>query len=934
MKNRIFAVLLAVLMLIPVFAGIISADEGVIVEPTKDYLKDVFTSQEDKLEEMRVVAVSENGNLELYFDEFSGELAVKNKATGEILLSNPYDVVTKIPNKNIRSQYLSQLYLNYRTVGTTGTRTYYSYTDCVNYNQLKIKNYLKDGFVVEYTLGDAREDLLVPLKMAEEDYLNLYNQLSVDGKAYFDLHYEKVNPSGLDEYGRPYPEEKKQDWIKKYPMSETQNLYVIWEGSLQSGVITQNINNFVEKEVPAYTYDLLLADYEKVKEPTDSFSFGEKAIFTFDVKYKVDNDGFTAELDASSLVYDDEKYYVESIALLPYLAAAQRNDTGYTFVPDGSGALVRFEDIVAKGKVDILTIPLYGTDYALYQISEKNLEARTMPVFGLVNTSSANANGFFAIIEDGDGLATILSNHKDQYHTIFASFKLTASDTYDLADALSTGVSSSKLVNVSADAKNTYDGKCKIKYVLLSDHESSTSVQASYVGMAEYYRNYLIEKGDITKLGAEDINEFTRLFLEVFGAIDVEEKILTFPVNVNKPLTTFGDVKTIHGDLSSGGVGNMTFILKGFANGGLSAKYPTFVSWQSKLGGADGLNDLVSYMKGTADGSIIAPEFDFTYSQELKTFSGFDYKKTGVRTLDNRYSTKREYNAATQTFERTGGVAISSGSFALAFEKFYEDMSEYDVEYLTLSTLGSDLNSDLDKKGDYYDREASKDNITGLLDKFDEKGYKSILNAGNSFTLKYADGIVGASLDSSRFGLQSEAVPFYGMTLHGSIEFAGNAINMDGDRDYMFLKALENGASLYFTLAYKDGEYLKFDKVYNKYYSLNYEQLRDDIINMYGEYNGIMSDKQDKVIIDHRFINEKYGYDVYRKDLSTGEKSEINNSSVVFVLYGNEGDTTGTGFILNYNAYRVYVNGIVVEPFSYVEVSASTGAANIVEITE
>lgn len=923
MKKKIFAVLLAVLMLLPTLASF----SGI---GAKDYTIDKFESPEAKLENMIVAAVSKDGNIMMYFDEFSGEIAIKNVTTGEIILSNPYNVVDKIKDKDLRGQYLSQIYLNYIPIGSQTPNTYYSYTDCVGYNQMKIVAHKENGIVVEYTLGDSRTELLVPLKMTVEDYEALYNQLNKEAKQYFDQNYEKIDPNGTDEYGNPWLPSIRDSFLKRYPISATTPLYAIKTASLKQPAIVQRIINYLEAQTD-YTYEQLLIDYEKVKESTDTFTTGEKAHFTFNVTYTVDNDGFTAELDAGSLKYNKEKYYIESIAILPFLGAAGRNETGYTFVPDGSGALVRFEDMVAKNKKDTLTVPIYGTDFALYQISERNQEPRTMPVFGMINTSGATANGYFAIIEDGDALATVLSTHTDLYHYAYATFKLASSDTYDLADALSSGVSSSKPINVKADPDNYYEGKCKIKYAILSNNVNSTSEEASYVGMAKYYRDYLTAKGDISKLKAEEINDFTRLFLEVFGAIDVEEKFLTFPVNVNKPLTTFDDVKTIHKDLGTGGVGNMTFILKGFANGGLSSKYPTYVKWQKKLGGADGMNSLLSYMEGITDGSTVAPEFDFTYSQKLKNFSGFSYKNTGVKTLDNRYSTKRQYNAATQTFERTGGVAISSGSFALAFDKFYDDISEYKVTHLTLSTLGSDVNSDLDKKGIYYDREASKDNITAMLGKFKEKNYGIILSTGNSFTLKYTDSIVGASLDSSRFNMESEAVPFYGMVLHGSIEFAGNAINMDGDKDYMFLKALENGASLYFTLAYQNGEYLKFDKTYNKYYSLNYSQLRDDIINMYGEYNAIMADKQDEFIISHVFMNVKYGYDVARKELDTGDKIAINDSSVSFVLYGNEGDTTGTGFILNYNAFRVYVvdsngNEIVVEPFSYVEVTSDVNA--------
>ena len=431
--------------------------------------------------------------------------------------------------------------------------------------------------------------------------------------------------------------------------------------------------------------------------------------------------------------------------------------------------------------------------------------------------------------------------------------------------------------------------------------------------MANYYRDYLTNKGVISKIKAESITDFTKLFIEMFGSILVDEKVLTFPVKVHKALTTFEDVQTIHKELSDSGLGNMTFVLKGFANGGLNSQYPTYVKWQKVLGGKAGFEALLDYAKG-ADLEI-APDVEFTYSQGIKNFSGMSYKQDGIRTLDNRYSTKREYNAATQTFERTGGVAISSASFAYAYDKFYASVSDYQLTTLAVRSLGSDLNSDYDKE-EYYDREATKDNVVTMLKLLggkaqgsDNKGYNLIIDSGNSYAIEHASSILGASLDSSRFFIQSEAVPFYGIVYHASIEFAGNAINMDGDSDYMFLKALENGASLYFTVAKGNTQYLKFDKEYNKYYSVQYSILKDSIVETYKTYNELMKDKQDKYIIQHEFLNADYGYNVVRKGENGASDVLINNSSVVRVVY--EG---GNGFILNYNSFPVYVDNGGKEP--------------------
>lgn len=905
MKNRILAAFLAVIMILPMMLGVVSAKEV-------DHYTDTFENEEAKLATMELASTSKNGKIELYCDKKSGELAVKNTENGKIYLSNPYDLSQKGMTKEIIGQYLSQVYLNFATIGLAGETTYYSYKDCVTYdNQLIVTN-LMNGVSIQYTLGDGRKELLLPQKIELTKFEELIEQIpEAERKAVTSL-YTKYYPLEKDADGNFVikSQGRRESMIKKYPICETTPIYVINIDAKNLSAWTKAaelIDKYTE-----YTFDQLHADYEEVKEESDGdkFTMEEQPNFTFTVKYTVDNDGFKAELDAGSMTYNKEKYYVTSVAILPYFGSAERNHKGYNFLPDGSGAIVRYEDIVANNIVDNITGVVYGTDYTLYQISDRNVEKYSMPVFGAAN--STKNSGFFAIIEDGDALATISSIHSVYYHSTFSSFSLIATDKYDLADAFSSGTTSSNVIGVKAD--RVYEGKCAVKYALLDDEN------ASYMGMANYYRDYLVNKGALDKIKAEDITDFTKLFIEVFGSIQVNDKWLTFPVKVHKALTTFEDIKTIQKELSDAGLGNMTFLLKGFNNGGLNAYYPTSIKWQKVLGGNEGFNDLVEYAKTT--GFEVTPDIEFMYSRNVKKFGGISYKKDGVRTLDNRYSTKREYIASTQTFERTGGVVISSASFDSIYEKFYASASEFSFTSLAVRTLGSDLNSDFDKE-DYYDREASKDNVVNMLANLSgkkedsaNKAYSLVVDSGNSYAIPYASAILGASLDSSRFFIQSEAVPFYGIVYHSSIEFAGNAINMDGDSDYMFLKALENGASLYFTVAMQNTEYLKFDKEYNKYYSVKYSILKDSIIELYKEFNELMKDKQDKYIVEHEFINSKYGYNVIRK----ADGVSLNNSNVVLVVY--EG---GNGFLLNYNSFDVVVelDGTTYEiaPFSYAKYS-------------
>ena len=596
--------------------------------------------------------------------------------------------------------------------------------------------------------------------------------------------------------------------------------------------------------------------------------------FEISATYEVTDTGFKATADAGSLKYDKSLYYVNAISLLPSFAAAHKSDVGYIFLPDGSGTLVRFEDIPNKSYQGNISDDLYGNDYSINNIKIKNAEQFTMPVYGLVNNSILNGTGYFAIIEDGDALARITSDNTGEYLSAYTTFKIVIDDVYDLPNFTSGKEEASQ---IKIYASRGYEGKCVINYNFLVADETAknhtdlgVTYDTTYIGMAKLYRQYLIDNGALTKL--ENASDDVKLFIEVFGSIVAQEKVATFPVTVNKPLTSFEDVKTMQKYFANEdnanettSIENISFILKGFTNGGIVSNYPVETSWQDDLGGYWGMVDLLNDAK--LKGYSVAPDVDFVYSYGTSNDSGYSNDSGAAKTLDGRYTTKRVYYAATQIFERTGAVVVSNSFYYSAYTKFYYSISYLDLEMLAVRTLGSDLNSDFDKN-DMYDREQAKDNVIdafkAMVGLDGKKPYSLIVNKGNAYAIPYASAILEAGLDSSRRGSASEAVPFFGMVYHASKEFAGNALNTEGDNRYMFLKALENGASLYYTLAMQNYELFKFDEEFNKYYSISYDHLKQTIVETYNEFNQLMKGKQDNYIDDHVILNSEYGYEAYR----------------------------------------------------------------------
>ncbi|MBO5338517.1 MAG: hypothetical protein J6A96_02320 [Clostridia bacterium] len=971
MNKRIISAILAVITIMSLFVFPITVGASDV-----NFMKDKFTSKEEKLATMSYIMTSDDpdndgkgdGVLELYVDSASGEMAIRNKLTGEIILSNPYNIndVFSQTNTTDKGIHLSQVYINYfkKSAGVSTISSMYSYNDCFVYDQATVEK-TENGIRVYYILGEVRGNYAVPLKMS---YYKLREKLLENG-VYNEEPKSSKNKYNVDEFIKknfriydPYDDTKTQSYkdqmIEKFPECVETPFVYLNSSTYASTDAMENLERELKKANPDYfvvsnegeektelekDMELLWSEADREKE-RGNFELKEYPNFSFAVEYNLTNDGLDVILDTRSISYDRKEYCLASISILPYFDAAsmiaENYDNGYLFVPDGSGAISRFEDLAAVGSIGSLSLSLYGSDYAYYQITSKNAEAATMPVFGLVNeTNKLNdtenyvktpATGFFGIIEEGDALGAITAKIERNYVSIFPTFKYAEYDTYDIQDLFTQSATATKQITVVSN--NFYQGDYRVKYTLLADDEVAKAngfYGASYIEMAKLYREYLGEtsvnsNGEKIFNKITNPNENTTLFLEAFGSIKTKGTFLTFPVTVSKELTTFEDILNIQGELSKDktndkgevtnkGITNISFILNGFYNGGLSSTYPTKIKWERVLGGKKGVNKLLEEDAANDQFNVVL-DVNFSYSQGSKLFGGYSDKKYAVKTLDDRYTTKRAYYAATQTFERTSGVAVSAASFDTLYQKFLKSMSKYDFSSLATRALGSDLNSDFDKD-DYYTREDAKNQTVLFLEKLThgDRRFDIVLNTGNAYAMPYASSVLNAPLDSSKYTKTSQAIPFYGMVYHGTVEFAGGALNMEGDEDFMFLKALENGAALYYTIAMSNLEALKFDSEYSKYYSVQYDLLKDSIMETYNEYNELMKDKQDKYIVDHKFVNNGTSAAWYTDNEASvwnvryqSSGSKLNNSLVVYVEYEN-----GDGFFLNYNNEVVFIDAEV-----------------------
>ena len=925
--KKIISTVLAVLMLISAFTLAMSAEEttdGTTTEttekktdssrPTIDYftgqsLKEtvnekketiyeptgemvIFTA-EDKLSYMDLRF--EKDGYQLYVDEYSGEVATRCIATGEILFSNPYTIGdSSATAESIKPQLLSQIAVKYIDISTGDENTYYSYEWAAKRNQINVRN-IKNGIRVEYTIGREEARMLVPRLIEKSAFeTKIVNIMSAavgdDTEGNFLLNKLKSYYT-LQDPSTQTSQKVIDNMYKTFPITKKMAVYALDNSTSQTEMAT--IEQYIKTYCPDYTYeeldeDHLLTEYESEdKNPP---------LFKMALEYTLDELGMSVRLPANGIRFNESLYQLYSIDILPYMGAGANSNTsgnfseynsGYTFFPDGSGALFDFEKITDLGSSFSASGKVYGQDYAYHTISGENRQVIRYPVFGVVETEDLSAienlttvtegkktkvvsecelpanerqykdRGYVAIVEEGDALMELKVDHAvrtNEYNTVRMVVYPRPQDTYNVADSISVGANDTWTV-VSA---RKYTGNYKIRYIMLTDNEVAEANEVSdyyectYVGMARAYREYLEEQEILTRLGEDDVNEDVPLYIESFGALETTERFLSIPMDVMTPLTTFQDVQTMRDDLAEKGIENINFVLTGFADGGLTDRQtPYKLDWNKAVDDEMDFEELLAYARENDFG--IYPDFDFAYVMGDGMFDGLSLKKHAVKTIDDRYTSKREYSATKQTYVSYFELAISPAYYNHFYTHFTEEYLEYDPMGISVGTLGSALNSDFDED-EPYNREDSKHYTVKAFEHFAENYDRVLTAGGNAYTWKYVDYITDIALDSSRYSKSSASVPFLGMVLHGYVEIAGTPINMEGNVDYAVLKAIENGASLKFILSYRNTNNLKNFENLSKYYSIRYDIWFEDVVDLYNEINDALAGVQTSVITKHEFV--------------------------------------------------------------------------------
>lgn len=604
--------------------------------------------------------------------------------------------------------------------------------------------------------------------------------------------------------------------------------------------------------------------YQQIKDGIRiDYEFKDKKVF-MGLEITLTDNGILATIPADSVKDNGAEYKIKEIKLLPYFGAVD-NEDGYMILPDGSGTLVDFKDIFAKeDSTKEKILQMYGTDKASpLQDKTTITETARLPVFGIKRSD----NAILGIVESGEALSYIASGTQGTGKGYFRTY--TGFNYRDIQKVVLFKGQAQTATNKFGERQQplvspihiTQD--MKVRYIFLDKEK------ADYAGMAETYRNYLIEKGQLKKLEQQGV----QFNLSLLGGYRIKESVLGIPMLVMKPLTTFDQAEEIVKKLQDNGVENINLRYMGINKGGFRAYVTDKIKPESKLGGKKGLKDFIEFAKTAGVKLYMNGEINEVFEKG----KGFSASRDSVRALSNAISFQWLWSAyKPRTTVGRGWFLLSPNSIVKFATKYADSVKSYGLDSIAFESLGDVIYADYRDKNPVY-RDGAQDRWAEALAEVSKSMDNVMLTGGNSFVFPYATTLLNVPMDHSRLTVGTQSIPFYQMVIHGMIPYSGDASNMRFNTKEQFLRMIEYGAVPYYQLMYEESSVMK-KSTYNTFYSGNYADWFDYAVDEYKQVKEAYEDINDKLMVGH----EKLADGVFKTTYENGVSIIVNYNDTAY----------------------------------------------------
>nr|WP_245345482.1 DUF5696 domain-containing protein [Halobacillus andaensis] len=510
-----------------------------------------------------------------------------------------------------------------------------------------------------------------------------------------------------------------------------------------------------------------------VTEQEDGFSASiafEEAGIAMQLDVRLDDDSIEVHVPQSEIEEEDKK--LATMRVYPFLGATEGTDMdGYTFIPDGSGALMRFDEKQPSSMAPYQSA-IYGEDEGFKRSASSEEEVRvnaaqkiTMPVYGMTN--GVDQNGYVTMIDEGQTFADIIaypSGIATDFHWVTAQYNY----RYQYYQPTSQDMSG---YNVYQDEMNAFDVKERITFL----HEED----ANYVGMAKAYQHYLLDRGMLST-GEDQVD----VRLEFLGG-EAKSGLLRDSVQT---MTEVTDLPDYVDRLNQQGVDDLHVIYRGWTEGGYTGTLPEKFPFENKLGSAGDFEQVN----------------DFFEEKEIPLSYYTDYTKAfeGASGYSGQKDVARKINAETITSEGEAENFYSL-SPSKSLEMAEEDLNEYEergMSHLAVDSSANMLFSD-------FTSDSLRPQVIQIYQELFETLETSVdslsLYQPNDYMIAHADRYLDIPLYSSNYSFVTDTVPFLQIVLKGHVPYYASFSNFHNSPEDELLRMIEYGAnpSFYLTTA-------------------------------------------------------------------------------------------------------------------------------------
>ncbi len=829
MKNRKKLLLLLVIALL---LGVTSACSKKVEEDNIEvYSYDEITEKE---------VVIENDNLELHFFPETTQFYVLKKSTGHIWRSNPENTSDQ---GGFKKELESTFTLRYNT--ESGSKTLLN-----NYGlSIEKGNYsyeIKDNSIkVDYTVGNVNKIYYIPKAVPQSRFLEFYDKMSKSAQSQISMSYRTYDLNKLRKT------DDKDALIAAYPDLEVEPVYVLMDGT-PDYLIEMAEEKFAEAGYTAEDYEIDAARY-------GSSSTEEIPVFNISIIYELTDDGFEVQIPLKDIEYKNN-YPIVEIRPLPYFGAAGKTDEGFIFVPDGSGAIINFNN--QKQSQNNYKSDLYGWDYALSRDAVIDENRANMPIFGLSN----NGSSFLCILEEGNSYSYVeagVSGSSHDYNYVAANYNLIHDEIMDIT------AKSDRTVRMFEE--KLPDEELKQRYILLDDDD--------YVSMATAYREYLMDRFPMMSKNTE--SDFP-VAVEIIGAIDRTKHYMGVPVRRPYELTSYEEALGIIKELKEAGFTDLSINYNGWFNGGILHKAPNKVKLVSELGSKKDFRKLVNYANDNDVNLFLATSIQFVYNNS--STDNFIAVRDSAKFVNRKLVELTPYNPVYYGVEDDLYVynLAKPGYYMKNFDNYANGITKYNANGIAFNDIGMILSADYNRKN-IVSREQVKNMQMEKLEELSSNGYNLMVRSGNMYAVPYADFIIDLNLRTKGYNIIDEEIPFYQIALHGLVSYAGTPINLSPNSETNLLKTIETGAGLQFCFMEAETFDLQ-DSRYTKYFSSDFRVLKDDATILYNKMKTDFGHLNNQFITDH----QKIAKGVYMTQYEDGTQVIVNYNERAYTHKGND----------------------------------------------